>query len=125
MNNNPECNFDGGDCCGDNVDTTYCSICECAQVCEFPHWEGDGWCDDGNNNAGCSFDGGDCCGDDVKTDYCTACECLEEPSTTTTATEEPTNGTTGGCVDNWIGDDYCDDMNNNPECNFDGGDCCG
>merc|ERR1711860_368441 len=28
-NNNAECAFDGGDCCGDNVQTTYCSICEC------------------------------------------------------------------------------------------------
>ena len=25
---------------------------------------------------------------------------------------------------NWIGDDYCDDGNNNAACNFDGGDCC-
>ena len=23
------CNYDGGDCCGDNVDTQYCSVCEC------------------------------------------------------------------------------------------------
>ena len=26
---------------------------------------------------------------------------------------------------NWIGDNYCDDGNNNAACNFDGGDCCG
>ena len=77
MNNNADCDFDGGDCCGDDVDTTYCSVCECAQVCEFPDWEGDGWCDDGNNHGGCSFDGGDCCGDDVKTDYCDDCECKQ------------------------------------------------
>ena len=25
---------------------------------------------------------------------------------------------------NWIGDNYCDDRNNNAACNFDGGDCC-
>ena len=24
----------------------------------------------------------------------------------------------------WIGDKWCDDINNNPECNYDGGDCC-
>ena len=24
-----------------------------------------------------------------------------------------------------IGDDYCDDNNNNIQCNYDGGDCCG
>ena len=26
---------------------------------------------------------------------------------------------------NWIGDGYCDDFTNTPDCNFDGGDCCG
>ena len=25
----------------------------------------------------------------------------------------------------WIGDGYCDDVNNNEECQWDGGDCCG
>ena len=24
----------------------------------------------------------------------------------------------------WAGDNFCDDENNNPECGFDGGDCC-
>ena len=28
-NNNCGCEWDGGDCCGDNVVTTYCSACEC------------------------------------------------------------------------------------------------
>ena len=27
-------------------------------------------------------------------------------------------------VQNWIGDGYCHDENNNPACQFDGGDCC-
>ena len=33
----------------------------------------------------------------------------------------------GNCGGNtgWIGDNYCDDINNNPECNYDSGDCCG
>ena len=26
--------------------------------------------------------------------------------------------------ENWIGDSYCDDENNNAACQFDGGDCC-
>ena len=25
----------------------------------------------------------------------------------------------------WIGDEFCDDINNNKGCEFDGGDCCG
>ena len=29
MNNVASCDYDGGDCCGSNVDTTYCDECEC------------------------------------------------------------------------------------------------
>ena len=28
-NNNPGCNYDGGDCCGANVNKLYCSECLC------------------------------------------------------------------------------------------------
>jgi len=31
-NNNEGCDFDGGDCCGPNVDKTYCTECECKSV---------------------------------------------------------------------------------------------
>lgn len=32
---------------------------------------------------------------------------------------------TSGCGSpQWVGDDYCDDDNNNAECEYDGGDCC-
>ena len=49
-----------------------------------------------------------------------ACECLDAPEPTTQApTEAPVN-----CNAGWIADNYCDDINNNPECEFDGGDCC-
>ena len=27
--NNVECSWDNGDCCGDNVDKTYCTQCQC------------------------------------------------------------------------------------------------
>ena len=30
-NNHPGCEYDGGDCCGDNVNTYYCSACECLE----------------------------------------------------------------------------------------------
>ena len=33
--------------------------------------------------------------------------------------------TTTGCNTGWIADNYCDDINNNMECSYDGGDCCG
>ena len=28
-NNNEECNFDGGDCCLDNINANYCTECLC------------------------------------------------------------------------------------------------
>jgi len=40
------------------------------------------------------------------------------PTPTTTAPN------TTACIDHWIGDGYCDDENNNEECQLDGGDCC-
>ena len=38
---------------------------------------------------------------------------------------EPEGTTTPSCNQDWIGDAYCDDINNNVVCNFDDGDCCG
>merc|ERR1711881_252261 len=93
-NNNAGCGYDGGDCCGDDVNTQYCSACECLDPSEQPtttaapapppsdacgniQWQGDNYCDDGNNNAGCEWDGGDCCGNDVNTQYCSVCACLD------------------------------------------------
>ena len=48
VNNNEACFFDGGDCCGSNVNGNQ-------------GWIADGWCDDINNNLACAYDGGDCC----------------------------------------------------------------
>ena len=96
--------------------------------CENPGWHADGYCDDVNNNEACFFDGGDCCGSNVYTNYCTECLCLEgggggggSGGTTTPS------GTTisGDCNQGWIADGYCDDINNNLACTYDGGDCCG
>ena len=59
---------------------------------------------------------------------------------TTTLTTKTTTTSTGGftmtsiysstsfageCNSGWIGDNYCDDINNNMDCSYDGGDCCG
>ena len=30
-----------------------------------------------------------------------------------------------GGVSNWVDDGFCDDINNNEVCDYDGGDCCG
>merc|ERR1712088_990202 len=35
-NNNADCNYDGGDCCGSNVNTACCSQCQCLEVDNSP-----------------------------------------------------------------------------------------
>ena len=45
---------------------------------------------------------------------------MEDPGNPTTS-----NPPSSGCENNdWVGDNYCDDGNNNAGCNYDGGDCC-
>merc|ERR1712179_833416 len=129
--NYPEYDYDGGDCCGDDVNEQYCEDCDCLEVtettqapdgsnCQIPHWFGDNYCDDENNNSECGYDGGDCCGDNVNTTYCSECLCLEYLIETTQAPDG------SNCqIPHWFGDNYCDDENNNSECGYDGGDCCG
>ena len=134
-NNKASCDYDGGDCCGDNVDTTYCTQCLCLDPsfqsstnpsttgCSNPNWQGDGYCDDENNNANCAYDGGDCCGNNTNVEYCTHCHCLD-PSFQTTTFQARIQSS--GCYfPDWQGDGYCDDDNNNADCAYDGGDCCG
>ena len=87
-------------------------------------WIGDGYCDDINNNVDCNFDGGDCCGANVNTDICSECLCLEGGGEGITSASSGTTSTISGeCYQGWIGDGYCDEINNNIGCNFDGGDC--
>ena len=31
ITNNPICNYDGGDCCLSNIQTTYCNECQCLE----------------------------------------------------------------------------------------------
>ena len=51
---------------------------------------------------------------------------LTTSSTSTTTTTAPTStATTIPCNTGWINDAECDDINNNMECSYDGGDCCG
>ena len=74
---------------------------------------GDGFCDDETNNQGCNFDGGDCCGSCIVKSHCSDCLCLQP--------DVDEHNITNALV----GDGYCNDDTNNPDCNFDGGDCCG
>ena len=64
--NNPDCVYDGGDCCGSCINTDYCTNCTCIGDVfsnRVPNaLAGDGQCNDEMNTAECNFDGGDCCG---------------------------------------------------------------
>ena len=75
---------------------------------------GNGQCNDEVNNEECNYDDGDCCSLNINKDYCSNCTCLEKNAKSVIK-----------CVKDWIGDGVCDDMNNNQNCTFDGGDCCG
>ena len=57
-NNNRNCFFDGGDCCGFNVTTDYCTECHCHCNVSFNLIE-NGVCNDEANIPECNFDGGD------------------------------------------------------------------
>ena len=88
--NNPECGYDGGDCCvskRDNWDYYCGSNCDCLGMDCPPHetlqWMGDNYCDSRWNNPGCFYDYGDCCENKVEEwdKYCQnkpeLCRCLD------------------------------------------------
>ena len=85
QNNNEGCHFDLGDCCGNNVTTTYCIQCICFEEssCSAPlDLIGNGDCNDETNYAECQFDGGDCCVACINTEYCRECLCHAEGAPT-------------------------------------------
>ena len=114
---------------------------------------GDGLCDDGCNNHLFDFDHQDCCLEDVaEISYCNECICYANCTGPGLATDTPViyqcqgmgynesllstmfNTTTWKLLlvqfyyctstDFWINDGFCDEECNNPEFNYDGGDCC-
>ena len=64
-----------------------------------------------------------------KINFClfVSCQCLEvgEGGSVGTTTSSSVTTTSGSCNQGWIADGYCDDINNNLDCTYDGGDCCG
>merc|ERR1711937_541120 len=136
-NNNAGCDWDGGDCCGSNVSTKYCTKCQCLDCTKQPTCPKKGakcgdkslfkdkFFDDENNNCACGWDGGDCCGDSgdkLQDAYCKECQC-KDPAHPEAKKEKECAGQCN--APNWVGDGRCDDENNNCGCKWDGGDCCG
>merc|ERR1712098_226517 len=81
------------------------------------NWVNDKICDDINNHKDCFYDGGDCCfnkGSSQWKTYCTDYQCDLDVFNDCGAAHSK----------HWFGDGWCDDENNNPECFYDGGDCC-
>lgn len=138
VNNNPKCGYDGGDCCPctckndalkcgtfgydcrDPTAASHCPLHDCNET--MIPLVGDGRCDEATNNPGCAFDGGDCC----------ACMCKDGAFTCGTsgydcrdpdaASDCSWDACTG--IERYIGDGECNEANNNPQCSYDGGDCC-
>eukprot|EP00554_Chaetoceros_debilis_P000877 CAMPEP_0194096190 /NCGR_PEP_ID=MMETSP0149-20130528/57211_1 /TAXON_ID=122233 /ORGANISM="Chaetoceros debilis, Strain MM31A-1" /LENGTH=1350 /DNA_ID=CAMNT_0038782159 /DNA_START=274 /DNA_END=4326 /DNA_ORIENTATION=- len=134
QSNKQECDWDGGDCIEFNEEYPGCLARE-------PRQMGDGVCNDYNNFPGCDLDGGDCLEDSIISN-------VEYPNCVIGDVFGPTllgllgNGICDGgeyntpCIEfneeypgclarepRQMGDGVCNDYNNFPECDHDGGDC--
>ncbi|CAN0581124.1 unnamed protein product, partial [Ectocarpus sp. 12 AP-2014] len=87
----------------------------------------DGVCDSSNNIASCLYDGGDCCPSTCASSagLCTedTRQCLN-PSASDYPYEDYEDCTAISGNLPYISDGICDEVNNNAECGYDGGDCC-
>eukprot|EP00752_Nemacystus_decipiens_P012585 g11145.t1 len=86
---------------------------------------GDGRCDPVLNTPYCGWDGGDCCNCTCSDGPVHACsdsvfDCLYPYC----GDSAPTVSGESHCVELWISDGECDDVNNVGSCDYDGGDCC-
>ncbi|CAM9718522.1 unnamed protein product, partial [Ectocarpus sp. 12 AP-2014] len=145
-NNNEACAYDGGDCCectckdtpndkcgswngfacidpeAPCVDDDFFTV-DMIENCRSPSALGDGWCDEDQNNELCAYDGGDCCEctcEAPSDGFFWACDdlfacidpnapCVDDDSVTVDMLEN--------CdLAPQIGDGYCDDDLNTPEC---------
>ena len=102
--NNPQCGFDGGDCCdpGSIKDPDDCQDCQCKEdECPLPFLSffelhnplNDSYCNDDLNHEGCGFDGMDCCLSNPESkSICQDCQCKNPAyflTTTITTTDFP------------------------------------
>ena len=137
--NNAVCDFDLNDCCTLQSERNQCHNCTCYVTSEqmeaikedncpemLPNL-GDGICDLSFNRKEFFFDIGDCCYSSG--DYCTAHP--DRPifysANHLQIVECPVDRciqSNNYCIPEELGDGICQDHNNGPYCDYDGGDCC-
>ncbi|XP_053209635.1 N-acetylglucosamine-1-phosphotransferase subunits alpha/beta-like isoform X2 [Panonychus citri] len=90
-------------------------------------WLGDGFCDQACNTTLCLYDGGDCTNKTLTSSSLGGI--LSDHSnfrggpSSFTASRPLTDQCRPSCADFWLGDKYCDNVCNHPDCAFDMGDC--
>ena len=108
--NNQACGFDGGDCCLENVNLSFCTDCLCLENEQTtPATTSTTTAFTTNNYPG---------------EYYLYCLSFYPHMYKTSIVS---NNQTLDCPtehQSWIGDGYCDDVTNTEVCNYDGGDCC-
>ena len=150
-NNNVECQWDGGDCCGCFVQKGFCTECQCKDQAmlamqDSPDWccvqskLNDGICHPENNIEGCFYDSLDCCLDEEGGDSICPLQGTCDIGLLKNGRCDQVNNKTdclydfGACLGassersllckpSLYGDSICDVENSQPQCNFDGGDC--
>jgi UDP-N-acetylglucosamine-lysosomal-enzyme len=85
----------------------------CSDGCP-PNWINDKYCDSACNNSACEWDGDDCKNATRRTTSYTG------QSSYTSTTSDNCNT---GCLNNWLGDRYCDAACHVHNCGYDAGDC--
>ncbi|CAN0060876.1 unnamed protein product [Ectocarpus sp. 12 AP-2014] len=113
MNNNVYCGYDGGDCCSCTATAASGSGSASASPSSYFNCVDPAAACVGEENE----DGGRDVADDAQQRYSSS-------GRAASASDESSASRLSDCVEQWIGDGACDDMNNSAECSYDGGDCC-
>ena len=117
-----ECGSDIGLHCNNTLQSRQRLACTSEEFCDFACNEamiGDGYCDDKYNTDKCNFDGGDCCQPELDRTYCSECICYQ------TLADIQLDESSKCDFKTYVANGICEDFANTPDCNYDGGDCCG
>ncbi|KAJ6231946.1 hypothetical protein M0813_05308 [Anaeramoeba flamelloides] len=100
------------------------AVPDCQPGCPYS-WIGDGFCDLTCNNSACDFDGGDCINYTAPSGYGDTGwnHYSEYQNRRNEKIPYASRFCFPGCLNSWLGDNYCDSTCNRLDCAFDGGDC--